>query len=51
LQKKIISQEFPEVKNQREKNYLREALDSAQFHRMRKIDYLALDAVEKLSKY
>jgi hypothetical protein len=49
--KKSLSLEFPEAKSQREKTYLRGALDSAHFHRMRKVTIYQIDAAGKLCRY
>jgi lactam utilization protein B len=50
--KKSLSLEFLEAKSQREKKmYLKGALDSAYFHRMRKETIYQIDAAGKLCRY
>jgi hypothetical protein len=52
LAHKNLSKDFSEAKNQmRKKMYLRGALDSAHFHRMRKVTIYQIDAAGKLCRY
>jgi lactam utilization protein B len=52
LAHKNLSKDFLEAKNQRRKKmYLRGALDSAHFHRMRKVTIYQIDAAGKLCRY